>query len=257
MGMEEEVDRLSLFTSRAIKSTTSGPPLYRVVEDLIRELISSGQLVPGDLIPSESQLARELDVSPGTVKKAITNLVWEKLLFRHQGKGTYVSRVDFEKSLFRFFSYGDSQGRSIRIHKKTTARFLQPGPSNVCRTLGVAENTLLVYIERVGVIGDQPILVEYSWWLASLVPGLEDENLYIPDYLYALILDRFGIPVVRAMETLTADAADTKTANIIGVNEGTPVIVLKRMTYTKDDRIVEVRTTKGRSDRFSYKTEIP
>ncbi|MCE8028659.1 GntR family transcriptional regulator [Halomonas daqingensis] len=233
-----------------------GKPLYRVVEDHIRDLINTGKLVPGDLIPSESQLAKALDVSPGTVKKAITNLVWEKLLFRHQGKGTYVSRVDFEKSLFQFFSYGDAEGRSIRIHKITTARRRQEGSAAICKRLGVEPGTELVYIERLGLIGEQPILVEYSWWPASVVPGLEDENVYIPDFLYAMVLNRYGVPVVRAQETLTAEAADETTARMIGIESGTPVVVLKRVTYTTGDRIVEVRTTKGRADRFSYKTEI-
>ena len=133
----------------------------------------------------------------------------------------------------------------------------QPGPKDICRRLGVAEGSELVYIERLGSIGDQPILVEYSWWPATVVPGLENENLHIPDFLYALVLDRYGVPIVRAQETLTADAADAKTAGMIGIAEGTPVVVLKRTTYTTGDRIVEVRTTMGRADRFSYRTEIP
>ncbi|GAB2716048.1 GntR family transcriptional regulator [Halomonas garicola] len=253
--MAGEVDRLHLFSATPLEAT-KGKPLYRVVEDHIRRLINTGQLVPGDLIPSESQLAKALGVSPGTVKKAITNLVWEQLLFRHQGKGTYISRVDFEKSLFRFFSYGDPEGRSIRIHKKTTERCRQPGPADICRRLGVPEGSDLVYIERVGLVGNQPILVEYSWWPAAVVPGLENKSLHIPDYLYALVLDQYGVPVVRAQETLTADAADAKTAEMVGIDEGTPVVVLKRTTYTKEDHIIEVRTTKGRADRFSYKTEI-
>lgn len=255
MEAENETNRLSLFTATPLEAAM-GKPLYRVVEDHIRNLINTGKLVPGDLIPSESQLAKALDVSPGTVKKAITNLVWEKLLFRHQGKGTYVSRVDFEKSLFQFFSYGDAEGRSIRIHKTTTDRRRQEGSAAICKRLGVEPGTELLYIERVGLIGEQPILVEYSWWPASVVPGLEDERVHIPDFLYAMVLNRYGVPVVRAQETLTAEAADETTARMIGIEPGTPVVVLKRVTYTTGDRIVEVRTTKGRADRFSYKTEI-
>ena len=86
--------------------------------------------------------------------------------------------------------------------------------------------------------------------------GLTARCLHIPDYLYALVLDHFGVPIIRAEETLTAGAADEKTAGIIQVSKGTPVVVLKRTTYSRGDRVVEVRTTKGRADRFSYKTEI-
>ncbi len=252
---KNEQARLDLFR-RVSTGPSAGRPLYRVVEEHIRGLISSGEMVPGVLIPSEPQLARALGVSQGTVKKAIDNLVWGNLLFRHQGKGTYVSKLNFEKSLFRFFTYGDAEGQAVRIHKETTARKRQPGPPHICRRLHVAEGTELIFIERVGLIGDTPILVEYSWWPAEVVPGLEDERLHIPDYLYALVLDQFGVPVIRAEETLTADAADEHTAATIEIEQGTPVVVLKRVAYTRGDRIVEVRTTKGRADRFSYKTEI-
>ncbi|MCP1676951.1 GntR family transcriptional regulator [Natronocella acetinitrilica] len=253
--IEKEVDRLALFQP-ADWDSAAGKPLYRLVEDEIRRLINNGSLIPGDLIPSEPQLAKAMSVSPGTVKKAIDNLVWEKLLFRHQGKGTYVSKINFRKSLFRFFTYGDAEGQPVRIHKETTARGRHVGSDDVCRRLNVKEGSDLVYIERVGFIEDKPILVEYSWWPAHVVPGLEDERVHIPDYLYALVFDKYGVPVIRAEETLTASAADAKTAQMIDVEEGTPVVVLKRTTYTRGNRIVEVRTTKGRADRFSYKTEI-
>lgn len=143
--METEHERLELFRSRASQHAGKRP-LYRVVEDHIRDLINGGELIPGDLIPSEPQLARTLGVSPGTVKKAIDNLVWEGLLYRHQGKGTYISKVDFGKSLFRFFSYGDARGRAVRIHKETTSRRRCIGPASVTRRLHVPDGSELIYI---------------------------------------------------------------------------------------------------------------
>jgi GntR family transcriptional regulator len=231
-------------------------PLYRLVEDHLREKIRSGELIPGDLIPSEPQLAVFLGVSQGTAKKAIDNLVWESLLYRHQGKGTYVSAVDFGKSMFRFFSYGDARGRPIRIHKETPVRRLKRGPEKVRHKLNVPAGAELLYIERVGYLDDTPILVEYSWWPAELVPGLESEDVHIPDYLYALVMNRYQVPVIRAEDTLTAEAADAQTAKTLNIKPGTPIIVLKRYTYSSADRAIEVRTTKGRADKFSYTTEI-
>ena len=88
------------------------------------------------------------------------------------------------------------------------------------------------------------------------MPGLEDEEVHIPDLFYALIVEKYGIPVVRAEETLTADAADAHTAQILGIEPGAPVLVLNRETYTSNNRVIEIRVSKGRADRFSYKTEI-
>jgi GntR family transcriptional regulator len=231
-------------------------PLYQVVEDHIRDLIDSGHLIPGDLIPSEPQLARQLNVSPGTAKKAIDNLVWQQRLYRHQGKGTYVSNIDFNNSLFRFTTYGDAAGQPTRIHKETKERRIERGTPDLCNKLGTDADTPLLYIERIGYVEDQAVMIEYSHWRADVVPGLENEEMHIPDLFYALIVEKFGIPVVRAEETLTAGAADEETAQVLGIDPGSPVLVLNRETYTTDNRIIETRVSKGRADKFSYKTEI-
>lgn len=231
-------------------------PLYQKVEEHIRQQINAGELIPGDLIPSESRLSKELDVSIGTVKKALDNLVWQGLLFRHQGKGTFVSRIDFNNSLFKFFSYADQKGKEVRIRKSTTDRWRGKGPKKICKQLGVGEETELLFIERIGYINHQPTFIENSWWVAELVPDLEKEETHIPDLFYALIVDHYKIPIVRAEEILTAEACDKKTAAKLLIKEGSPVVVLNRSTYTVGDKIVEVRTTKGRADQFSYKREI-
>ncbi len=231
-------------------------PLYQVVENHLRDLINTGTLVPGDLIPAEPKLASQLNVSQGTVKKAIDNLVWQGLLYRHQGKGTFVSRIDFNNSLFKFFSYGDQMGHDVRVRKQTTDRHLEQGSGDVRKLLGVEKDQELLYIERIGTVDGVPGFVEYSWWDANLVPGLENERVHIPDLFYALIEEKFNIPVIRAEETLTAEACDAYTAEKLQVKKDAPVVVLNRITYSTDNKIIEVRTSKGRADIFSYKREI-
>lgn len=232
-------------------------PLYKKVEQHIRGHIESGTWVPGDLVPSESRLSDSLDVSIGTVRKAIDMLEREKLLYRHQGKGTYVSRIDFDQSLFRFFTYGTGTGESARIHKITPKREKISGTADICRHLNVPVGTSLVYIERLGLDDeDRPVLVEKCWWLADIVDGLEDTDLHIPDLFYALIEEKFGVHVVRAEETLTAEIADVETAEALNIVPGDPLVVLLRTTHATNDRIIEYRVTRGHPDRFSYKTEI-
>jgi len=235
---------------------TSAKPLYRVVEDYLLEFIDSGKLVSGDLIPSEPQLAATLNVSQGTVKKAIDNLVWEKKLYRHQGKGTYVSRLDFNNSLFRYVSYGDVQGVDVRIDKETSKRYIETGNKIICRKMKVPDDTDLLYIERIGYVDDKPVMVEYSRWRADMLPGLENEDIHVPDLFYAVVVDKYDVPVVRAEETLTAEITTEKTAKILDIDISSPVLVLNRTTYTRNNEIIEIRTTKGRGDMFSYKTEI-
>ena len=233
-----------------------GTPLYKVVENFLQDLITAGDLAPGDLIPSEPQLAERLSVSTGTVKKAIENLVHQNLLYRHQGKGTYVSRIDFNNSLFRFFSYGTHSGNPVRIRKKTPVREIRKGSDKICQRLQVEANTDMVYIERVGYRDEKAVLVEKCWWIANLVRGLEKEEVHIPDLLYAVVVDQFNLPIVRSEESLTAEIADQYTASLLDIKVGDPLVVLHRLTYSKNNQPVEFRITRGRADSFSYRTEI-
>lgn len=232
-------------------------PLYKIVSQHILDQIQQGALVSGDLIPSEAQLSSTLSVSIGTVRKAIDVLEREKRVFRHQGKGTYVSHVNFDNSLFRFFTYGDATGQATRIHKETPIRRQVVGSEEICARLAVPTETPLIYIERIGYdYQERPVLIEQCWWLADVVPGIEDSEVHIPDLLYAVVEEKFGVHVVRAEETLTAEAADRLTAEKLQVQPGVPLVVLHRLTHASNDRLIEYRVTHGRADRFSYKTEI-
>src|SRR5690606_120113 len=78
-------------------------PLYVQVRDtLVRRLID-GLWQPGQLIPSEIELAREVGVSQGTIRKALDAMTTENLLVRRQGRGTYVAEPEDGRMLFQFF----------------------------------------------------------------------------------------------------------------------------------------------------------
>src|SRR6476646_6402737 len=65
--------------------------LYRQIKVLITQSLQAGEWKPGELIPSEVELANRFKVSQGTVRKAIDELSAENLVVRRQGKGTFVA----------------------------------------------------------------------------------------------------------------------------------------------------------------------
>ena len=231
--------------------------LYETVVDHIRDRFTSGELLVGDLVPSESQLSKLLGVSVGTVRKAIDILEQDKLLYRHHGKGTYVSDYGFDNSMFNFFSYGSSTGSSIRIYKTTPVRKKISATAEISHQLEIEHGDEVIYLERMGYIDKKhPIIIEKSWWIAETVEGLQKSSVHIPDLLYALVSKQFGTHVTSSKEILTASIADNKTATILDINEGDPVVILNRHSYAKGKGLVEYRITTGRADMFSYTTTI-
>lgn len=78
----------------------SGQPLYEQVKGALRRLIVEGVLAPGDELPASRVLAGSLRLNRGTITSAYDDLVADGLLFRHVGRGTFVSpRKDLDEVL--------------------------------------------------------------------------------------------------------------------------------------------------------------
>ena len=84
------------------QQTPSFLPLYEQIKRLITRSLSEGEWTPGAMIPSEMALARRYEVSQGTVRKAINELVAENMLVRRQGKGTFVATHADVGTTYRF-----------------------------------------------------------------------------------------------------------------------------------------------------------
>ena len=79
---------------KLVISTVSRLPIYEQMENQIREKILTGELLPGELLPSIRELARECQVGVITSKRAYDDLCAEGLLISRPGKGVYVSSVE-------------------------------------------------------------------------------------------------------------------------------------------------------------------
>lgn len=89
--------------------------LYQTVIEYINKEIKSGNLTNGDAIPSESQLSKLLDVSVGTIRKAVDKLENNNTLYRQHGKGTFVSDYGFDNRLLNKLTKKSSKKVSSHI----------------------------------------------------------------------------------------------------------------------------------------------
>src|SRR3954447_18185540 len=93
-------------------------PLYQRLSDEVAENIARHVWRPGDLIPTEAELANTHGIAIGTVRKAIDALVADGLVERQQGRGTFVRRPQFNSSLFRFFRHDGAAPRSRLLDRE-------------------------------------------------------------------------------------------------------------------------------------------
>ena len=85
-------------------------PLYRDLKRDLTQRIAAAEWLPGGALPSEARLAAHYRVAIGTVRKAIDELVAERIVQRRQGSGTYLSTHSTNRLLFHFFHVVPREG---------------------------------------------------------------------------------------------------------------------------------------------------
>jgi GntR family transcriptional regulator len=231
-------------------------PLYQQIKGLILQSLQSGEWKPGEVIPSENDLASRYKVSQGTVRKAIDELAAEHLLVRRQGKGTFVATHSEQQVQYRFLRLMPDPGheelptraaRQIIDCKRTRA------PADLARLMGLRAGDALIQVRRVLSFDDVPAILEDIWLPGSPFKGLTLERLQ--DWrgpMYAMFESEFGVRLVRAQEQIKAVLPDAAQAGLLGLDTPVPLLSVERVAYTYNDAPVEVRRGLYRTDRHHY-----
>jgi GntR family transcriptional regulator len=217
-------------------------PLYQQIKALITQSLQSGEWKPGELIPSEVELAGRYKVSQGTVRKAIDELAAEHLVVRRQGKGTFVASHNEARAHFRFLKLMPDEGVPHQPeHEYLEVKRIR-APAEVARLLDLKSGDAVVYIRRLMSFGGAPTILEELWLPGQLFKGLTAERL--AEYkgpMYALFESEFGTRMIRATEKIRAVSADAPVAQALRIPEGTALLCVDRVSFTYGDKAVELR----------------
>lgn len=217
-------------------------PLYRQIKSLMLQALESGEWGPGQAIPSEQELAARFGVSQGTVRKAIDEMAAENLLVRKQGKGTYVASHNDPRALFRFLRLVPEGGDLSHPVSVPLECWRAKAGQEAARVLAIEPGSPIIIIRRLLEFSAKPVVVDEIYLPGEIFHGLTIEVLQ--DWrgsLYSLFESRYGLRMIRAEERIRAVAADRRTAEILRVEEGVPLLSVERVTYTYGDRPVEWR----------------
>lgn len=217
-------------------------PLYRQIQDLIVQALADREWQPGEMIPSEMELAARFEVSQGTVRRAIDELASEHLLVRRQGKGTFVATHADPRAFFRFLRLIPDDGTVPRSRSEPLeCQSLRAG-QEVAKALAIKHGDPVLQLRRILRFDGQPVVVDEIYLPADLFPNLTLDQLRASDRsLYTLFESLFGVRMVRAEEKIRAVAADPVAAGLLGIDTGTPLLSVERTAYTYGNRPAEWR----------------
>jgi GntR family transcriptional regulator len=241
----------------ALSASPTFSPLYQQIKALITQSLQSGEWKPGELIPSEMELANRFKVSQGTVRKAIDELSSENLVVRRQGKGTFVATHHEALSQFRFLRLVPNEGAPCNPENKIIEVRRMRAPIDVARLLDVKSGDSVVFIRRVQSFSGVPTILDELWLPGVIFKGLTAERLN--EYkgpMYGLFESEFGTRMIRASEEIRAVCADELAAQILNVVLGTPLLNVERVSFTYGDRPVELRRGLYLTSAHHYRNEL-
>ena len=235
---------------------TGQGPLYVQVREMVVQRIISGAWQPGDLLPSEFDLAAEFGVSQGTVRKALDTLAADNLIIRHQGRGTFVATHTPQRELFHFFHLEGQKGeKQMPATSRLTGVTNRRASRIEADRLHLPANTHVFVINRIRNLDGRPTIAERIILPARMFPEL-GQLAELPNELYQIYEEFFGVTIHRAVEELRAVSAERDEARALGVATGAPLLEIDRLAETVDGTPVEWRLSRCDTCAHHYLSEI-
>jgi GntR family histidine utilization transcriptional repressor len=206
-------------------------PRYRQLKDLVIDRIASGELRPGDRVPSEHELAETMKVSRMTANRALRELNDEGYVERIAGRGTFVSDLRSQSHLVAVQSIADEIGERGHRHSSTVIRkSKQHARGEIARALHVGQGTDVFHLLLVHAENGAPIQVEDRYVLASFAPDCleQDFTLTTPSaYLTSVA------PLQEAEQVVRAAMPNAAVRNFLDMQDEEPVLVVLRRTWSE------------------------
>ncbi|HEY0201585.1 MAG TPA: GntR family transcriptional regulator [Burkholderiaceae bacterium] len=240
--------------------TPAFSPLYQQIKALILQSLQAGEWKPGELIPSEMDLAVRFRVSQGTVRKAIDELAAENLVMRRQGKGTFVATHAEQHVQYRFLKLQPDNG-SDRSEGPAQRHIIEcrrlRASAEVARNLALRTGDPVLQVRRVLAFAGTPAILEDIWLPGQPFKGLTAERMaQYKGPTYAMFELEFGVRMVRADEKIRAVHPDAEQAALLQVSTTTPLLSVERTAFTYHDAPMELRRGLYRTDTHHYHNEL-
>jgi GntR family transcriptional regulator len=232
----------------------SGPmapplPAYQRIQSVIRKRIDSGQLQPGDPVPSERDLAKTHHVSLMTARHALASLEREGLVERRRGIGTFVAppKIHFNKLM----SYTEQMSvRSLIAGAKVLFAKIVDNENEAAARLSLPPDSGLIKLERLRHAAGDPFALETCYLDAAEFPGLLNAPI-ARESLFGILERDYKVELGYADEEVDATAADPRIAELLAIPRRDPLLRIRQVIYSSKGKAIMYVLGFYRSDRHN------
>ena len=238
-----------------VKPFPEGLPLYRQVQAGIEDMIRA-QPDAKAMSFSDASLARRFGVSRITVRRAVDELVGEGVLYRIQGRGTFVRRNKLKErlTLTSFLDAWTPGGIEFNVKAGEFEPRIR-APQEVAERLGIAPGAPVTYVRRLRFQKEMLVAIDDRYIRAECCTHLTKQDIEtstLVDYLR----NREGIAIDHGEMEVEARLADRKEAGLLGIKPGQPVLVRRVTFLTRTNDAIHTGTSVYRADRTSYRLTL-
>lgn len=236
---------------------SSSVSLHIQLKSIIKNMIESGELKEGDVILPEREICKEQKISRMTVNKAINALVSEGVLYRIQGKGTFVAQKKKKYQFNNVMGFTEVMKRRGIDIKTDIIKFeiLNPNEDIMCK-LGISNPKENVYkIIRLRYVEEGPFVYEIAY-IPEKVCGGMTKGMLDNNSLYKILESEYGYKVARVEQIIDPVEINGKISEKLQCETGRLGLNIQRTSYTSDDRIIEYTVSIIRSDKYQYEISI-
>ncbi|MFW5988465.1 MAG: GntR family transcriptional regulator [bacterium] len=231
--------------------------LYYQLKQLLIEKIENREFKENEKLPTEKELCEKYDISRATVRQALKELENDEYIYKIQGKGTFVSPKKFQQDLLQFYSFTEEMKK---IGKKPTSEVLdfkikQIEDKKIKETLNLDYEDEIYVFTRLRLADGEPMMVETTYMPYELFAGITREELEKRP-LYNIMMEDYNTSFSKAEELFRPTLIREDEAEQLDYIEGGPAILLERITYNEDDKVVEYTKSVARGDKFEYRVEL-
>ncbi|OCB69972.1 GntR family transcriptional regulator [Flavobacterium piscis] len=232
----------------------SSIPLHVQIEEQLRVAIKSEEYQKGVKLPNEVALSKQLGISRATLRQSINKLVYEGLLMRKKGVGTFVKKSSISSKAQNWLSFSQEM-KALGIETKNYELHLSwvKPTEELCLFFDIKEDIRILKLERLRGKAEYPFVYFISYFNPRI--GLTgNEDFSRP--LYEILEQDFNSIVKLSKEEISAISADSYLAGKLEIKAGDPILKRKRFVFDPGSRPLEWNVGYYKADSFTYTLEF-
>jgi len=229
--------------------------LYVQLYEILKRKIESGEWAVSSQIPTEEDLCKTYEISKATVRLAISDLARQGYLRRLQGKGTFVCKRIIPEGLSMVTSFKELMLEAgVNFSTKVLAQTVIMPIDDLDIKLDIAEDNHIVYIKRLRLIDNEPILLQETYMPHHICPLTLEADLE-NNSLLDVLEKKCGVKITSVQDHIGIAYLNDEEGRLLGLKEGDAALLLEQLFYSGKNKIKYTRSIK-RPDRFKFFIEL-